>query len=243
MDKTKMTSKTCKFYNTGFCKYSDACRFRHAKENCLGECDKRICEKRHPKPCKFGNGCKRGQTCCYNHLKSPKIDAKQEDMKAEICGLKKTLSGLLDAKAEVEALKKIVETLQKDNERHQLKIQNIELELEMSNCKAQLAPKKATKQDTNFGIDSTHIGKSAPKKDVKIIPSKIDVSAKKNAGRTKDLVKESLLEIRGAQKAKETQNMANEEMVTKPMLTVRASDDATGNGKIWPPFSFQQGTI
>ena len=135
MDKTKMTSKTCKFYNTGFCKYSDACRFRHAKENCLGECDKRICEKRHPKPCKFGNGCKRGQTCCYNHLKSPKIDAKQEDMKAEICGLKKTLSGLLDAKAEVEALKKIVETLQKDNERHQLKIQNIELELEMSNCK------------------------------------------------------------------------------------------------------------
>ena len=73
----------------------------------------------------------------------------------------------------------------------------------MSNCKAQLAPKKVTEQDTNFGIDSTHIGKSAPKKDVKIIPSKIDVSAKKNEGRTKDLVKESLLEIREVVKKKQ----------------------------------------
>ena len=114
MDTTKMTSKTCKFYNTGFCKYSDACRFRHARENCLGKCDKRICEKRHPKPCKYGNGCKRGQTCCYNHLESPKVDIKQDDLKAEICAMKKTLSDLLGAKTEVEALKKLVETLQKE---------------------------------------------------------------------------------------------------------------------------------
>ena len=158
MNTTKMTTKTCKFYNTGFCKYSDACRFRHAKENCLGECDKKICEKRHPKPCKFGNGCKRGQTCCYNHLKSRKIDTNQDDLKAEILVLKKTLSDLLDAKNEVEALRKIVETLQNDNERQQLKIQNIELELTLSNGKTQLAPKKATEQD------SIHLGKITSKK-------------------------------------------------------------------------------
>ena len=172
MNTTKMTTKTCKFYNTGFCKYSDACRFRHAKENCLGECDKRICEKRHPKPCKFGNGCKRGQTCCYNHLKSPKIDTNQDDLKAEILALKKTLSDLLDAKNEVEALRKIVETLQNDNERQQLKIQNIELELTLSNGKTQLAPKKATEQD------SIHLGKITSKKDAKIPLAKIDVPAK-----------------------------------------------------------------
>ena len=192
MNTTKMTTKTCKFYNTGFCKYSDACRFRHAKENCLGECDKRICEKRHPKPCKFGNGCKRGQTCCYNHLKSPKIDTTQDDLKAEILA----------------------------NERQQLKIQNIELELTLSNGKSQLAPKKATEQD------SIPFGKSASKK-----------------VRTKDLIQDSLLEIRGTQKSKVTQKMAYETLVTKPMSTVRTSDDATGNVKTWPPFSFQQGTV
>ena len=237
MNTTKMTTKTCKFYNTGFCKYSDACRFRHAKENCLGECDKRICEKRHPKPCKFGNGCKRGQTCCYNHLKSPKIDTNQDDLKAEILALKKTLSDLLDAKHEVEALRKIVKTLQNDNERQQLKIQNIELELTLSNGKTQLAPKKAT------GGDSIHLGKSTSKKDVKIPLAKSDAPAKKHCQRTKDLIQDSLLEIRGTQKSKVTQKMAYETLVTKPMSTVRTSDDATGNVKTWPPFSFQQGTV
>ena len=240
MDTTKMTSKTCKFYNTGFCKYSNACRFRHAKENCLGECDKRICEKRHPKLCKFGSRCKRGQTCCYNHIKSPNIytkqDDKQDDIKAEIYALKKTLSDLLDAKTEVEALKKIVKTLQNDNERHQLKIQNIELELKMSNGKAQPAPKEVTEQDTNFGKDSTQIGKRAAKKDVKTPLAKLDIPAKKNSGRTKDL--------RGAQKPIETQMIAHEVLVTKQMSSVRPSDDATGIGKEMAAFSFyQQGTV
>ena len=45
-------------------------------------------------------------------LESPKVDIKQDDLKAEICALKKTLSDLLGAKTEVEALKKLVETLQ-----------------------------------------------------------------------------------------------------------------------------------
>ena len=236
MDTTKMTSKTCKFYNTGFCKFSGACRFRHAKENCSGECDKRICEKRHPKPCKYGNGCKRGQTCCYNHIKSSKTDANQDDLKAEICALKKTLSDLLDAKTEIEALKKTVKTLQKDNERHQLMIQNIEVELKMSNRKTQFAPKKITEQDTNFVIDSAHIGKSASKGGVKI-----ENPSTKNAGRTKDLIKDSLLEIRGARNAKEKQKMTNEAPVTKSMSTVKPSDDATD--KCMAAFSFQKGTV
>ena len=240
MDTTKMTSKTCKFYNTGFCKYSNSCRFRHAKENCLGECDKRICEKRHPKLCKFGSVCKRGQSCCYKHIKSPNVDTKQDDkldnIKAEINALKKTLSDLLDAKTEVEALKKIVKTLQNDNERHQLKIQNIELELKMSNNKAQPAPKEVTKQDTNFGKDSIQIGKRAAKKDVKTPLAKLDIPAKKNSGRTKDL--------RGAQKPIETQMIAHEVLVTKQMSSVRPSDDATGIGKDMAAFSFyQQGTV
>ena len=240
MDTTKMTSKTCKFYNTGFCRYSNACRFRHAKENFLGECDKRICEKRHPKLCKFGSGCKRGQTCCYNHIKSPNIytkqDEKQDDIKAEIYALKKTLSDLLDAKTEVEALKKIVKTLQSDNERHQLKIQNIELELKMSNGKAQPAPKEVIEQDTIFEKDSTQIGKRAAKKDVKTPLAKLDIPAKKNSGRTKDL--------RGAQKPIETQMIAHEVLVTKQMSSVRPSDDATGIGKDMAAFSFyQQGTV
>ena len=169
----------------------------------------------------------------------PKNDTKhdkKDDIKAEIYALKKTLSDLLDAKTEVEALKKIVKTLQNDNERHQLKIQNIELELKMSKGKAQLALKEVTEQDTNFGKDSTQIGKSAAKKDVKTPLAKLDIPAKKNSGRTKDL--------RGAQKPIETQMIAHEVLVTKQMSSVRPSDDATGIGKDMAAFSFyQQGTV
>ena len=69
-------------------------------------------------------------------------------------------------------------------------------------------------------------------------------SSKRNAGRTKDLVKDSLSEIRGAQKAKEKQNMTNEAPVTKPMSTVKSSDDATDKcKKDMAAFSFQKGTI
>ena len=30
-----MSGKTCKFFNTGFCKFGETCRFKNAKENCV----------------------------------------------------------------------------------------------------------------------------------------------------------------------------------------------------------------
>ena len=63
----KMSGKTCKFFNTDFCKFAETCRFKHAKENCVDKCDRTICDKRHPKPCKYGIKCKRGQSCAYRH--------------------------------------------------------------------------------------------------------------------------------------------------------------------------------
>ena len=68
----KMSGKTCKFFNTGFCKFAETCRFKHAKENCVDKCDRTICDKRHPKPCKYGIKCKRGQSCAYRHQTTPK---------------------------------------------------------------------------------------------------------------------------------------------------------------------------
>ena len=56
--------------------------------------------------------------------------------------------------------------------------------------------------------------------------------------------KDHIKEIRGAQKPIETQMIAHEVLVTKPMSAVRPSDDATGIGKDMAAFSFyQQGTV
>ena len=44
--------------------------------------------------------------------------------------------------------------------------------------------------------------------------------------KTKDLIKDSLLEIRGTQKSKEMQIMVNETLATKPMANEKPTNDA-----------------
>ena len=69
-DKTKVLKK-CRFFNTGYCKYKQKCRFAHPKEDCKdSNCEGKECPYRHPKGCKWmerTGGCRREHFCDYSH--------------------------------------------------------------------------------------------------------------------------------------------------------------------------------
>ena len=74
-DKTKK-EKRCRYYNHGFCKYREKCRFIHPKEVCQvyieGKCEEQSCQNRHPRACKWfqgESGCRRSEDCDYSHDK------------------------------------------------------------------------------------------------------------------------------------------------------------------------------
>ena len=67
----KAVGTKCRYFNSGYCKYKNNCKFIHPSEICKdSECRKDKCLKRHPKACKWyrgESGCKRGNTCEYSH--------------------------------------------------------------------------------------------------------------------------------------------------------------------------------
>ena len=117
-----MTAKRCKFDNFGYCKFNTDCKFKHATETCNVKCDTKVCDKRHPKPCKYEHKCKRLQTCAYRHQNVQTL----VDFKAEIEALQNTVNDLLELKTVMVALKKTVDTLTADNEHCKMKIEHLE---------------------------------------------------------------------------------------------------------------------
>ena len=73
----RKSTKKCKFYNAGFCKYKlKKCRFLHPESICKEylknmKCELKDCVDRHPKICKWLKtklGCQRGEEFDYLHV-------------------------------------------------------------------------------------------------------------------------------------------------------------------------------
>jgi hypothetical protein len=86
--------KKCRYFNRGYCKYKDKCRYTHPKNICTEhlqsmKCETRDCLGRHPKTCKWWSkqdGCKRGSECGYLHVMSEnKTEANSEKFKCISC--------------------------------------------------------------------------------------------------------------------------------------------------------------
>ena len=81
--------KRCRYFNRGFCKYLNKCRFVHPLDICGDylrddKCERRECCDRHPKRCKWDNsdkGCRRGNECLYLHTT---INETEEDKGSEL---------------------------------------------------------------------------------------------------------------------------------------------------------------
>ena len=77
----------CKFFKYGFCKFKSNCRKKHVLEVCDDkECNKSLCIKRHPRPCKYfdNNGfCKLGSICAYAHNNHKKNEIQKLELKID----------------------------------------------------------------------------------------------------------------------------------------------------------------
>ena len=68
--------KKCRYYNRGYCKYKQKCKYSHPKEICKEYLTRETCENieccdRHPRVCKWidsNEGCKRQKECDYLHV-------------------------------------------------------------------------------------------------------------------------------------------------------------------------------
>ena len=103
-----MSGKVCIFYNLGYCKFQDQCKYKHPKEICTGQCKDRKCNNRHPKSCRYKDHCRRPTTCLYRH----------EDKSFEYSVIKAKTSTL---EAEIEILKNQIEV-------YKIDIKNVEAE-------------------------------------------------------------------------------------------------------------------
>ena len=113
-----MSEEKCRFYNTGYCKYQEKCRYLHPKEICSRKCNKNKCNKRHPKTCRYGEQCKRTDSCAYKHSvhsKEAQSISEIEELKKEIEKLKEEnkeiLEKISDLKREIENKDKTIESL------------------------------------------------------------------------------------------------------------------------------------
>ena len=75
----KKTTRKCRYFNRGYCKYRERCRFYHSPNICKvylekGICRKNSCSDRHPRKCKYKENCPRYEQCQYLHVESEKVD-------------------------------------------------------------------------------------------------------------------------------------------------------------------------
>ena len=95
------TRRKCRYYNSGYCKFSrkeNGCKNVHPKENCkVFNCPGKACPDRHPKKCKFNVTCRFQSRCSYLHE-----SADLENVRAELNNSEKEVSKL---KVEIEMLK------------------------------------------------------------------------------------------------------------------------------------------
>ena len=100
----------CPYFRVGYCKYRERCKNFHPKENCCEiKCSNKSCNKRHRKPCKFGERCTRKDSCEFLHdqkKKTKEIDPEESNTKLEMEKIMK----LKDAK--IEELAEKVKTLE-----------------------------------------------------------------------------------------------------------------------------------
>ena len=84
-----MEEGVCMYNKYGFCKFRDTCKRKHYEEHCedsSGCCGPKMCQKRHPRPCKRYNtekGCKFGGVCAYQH-KIESINGPENDLEKKV---------------------------------------------------------------------------------------------------------------------------------------------------------------
>ena len=80
--------RKCRYFDGGYCKYKQKCRYIHPKHICEEflkgqKCEKKDCLDRHPRECKWersSRGCKRNEECDYLHVSQANVEVKETNV-------------------------------------------------------------------------------------------------------------------------------------------------------------------
>merc|ERR1712129_174745 len=88
----------CLHFNSGYCKFTTACKFYHPSENCEENCKDKACLKRHPKNCNKGNKCSffDKKTCAYKHTNVKSKEYSSMKLKEQVKRLSTKVDSLVD---------------------------------------------------------------------------------------------------------------------------------------------------
>ena len=132
------TKVKCKYFNSGYCKYKEKCRFRHPAEECtIEKCSSKGCMKRHIKLCRYKTDCKHNEICAYKHAKINEPFESTEKIRV----LEKTVQELLTFKnkseAKLDSLEKEVLLLKSKltGEQHMVSCSVVPKSKQMKRCK------------------------------------------------------------------------------------------------------------
>ena len=92
------------------CAHTDICKFDHPEENCENQrCNNKKCPKRHKRSCKFGDKCKRRESCEFSH-KEIRDHREVPNLRAQIDLLKATVAGMSGKISDLEKVIRILKT-------------------------------------------------------------------------------------------------------------------------------------
>ena len=77
----------CKHYDNGYCRFKEECKFFHPSEVCeTDHCDLNVCQKRHPKFCRYfrRKKCKFGDQCLFKHTNASSKQREESDENKEL---------------------------------------------------------------------------------------------------------------------------------------------------------------
>ena len=96
----------CKYFDNGYCRFQEVCKFMHPKENC----ENQKCPKRHPKFCKYfrRKKCTFNEKCLFRHGNNSEESStdRESPLKTKINELENDITVY---KATIETLKKEIE--------------------------------------------------------------------------------------------------------------------------------------
>jgi len=166
-----MDETLCKFQNSGYCKYKENCKFKHVKEKCEGKCERKTCQKRHQKFCKFGSRCRRPNTCEFKH----EVTLDELGLKADIKNLETTIKELVEENKKIKTkmvdleteLKASQQRFKKENEEKDTIIKVLRNKLEKEEyISAETKRKLKIKEQENV-LKEKEIGRLKEKSDKK----------------------------------------------------------------------------
>ena len=146
----------CRYFDNGYCKYHEkGCFYNHPEESCSKQaCSRKGCHKRHPKPCRYNQYCRRGSNCLYKHTKEH-VSSDKSKNDCKIKALEEKMDQMKSkAEEQIKLLEYKVNSLME--EKYDI-IKHYDAKLQDLGIKLEVKAKEITDKDDQFSVGKSDL--------------------------------------------------------------------------------------